>query len=296
MKRAIIILAWFVVAIFTMIATGFILMAIDGYDYWDPNFPIPNTFADTGYNLAWIGQLVAYTLMLATWILLSIWLVNLRDRIPTSWKHSKAAVWLWWIVPVAFYWMPREVYLEVGRASLPSQPQVSKRLVDRWWLSIVVFLAASQLLFVGYGPNFLAGVAVVAAIAIGIAAFHLGRMVLGIDQPEISFETTPDHGELPERVTVEAPTVPGWYNDPTGQVSHQAYWDGGRYTGAVRPDPRLFPAQPQQGVKEKDPVRTWLIVFGILFTLASIGFSLIQAFTLIEEEGGFDIATFMAIW
>jgi len=28
---------------------------------------------------------------------------------------------------------------------------------------------------------------------------------------------------------------PGWYNDPSGQASHQAYWDGQQWTGATRP-------------------------------------------------------------
>jgi hypothetical protein len=295
LRKAIIILAWLVVATFTVIAAGFVMMAVDGYDFWDPDFPLPDTLADTGYNLAWIGQLVGYALMLATWIVLSVWLVSLRDRIPTTWKHSKAAVWLWWIVPVAFYWMPREVYMEAARASLPSQPQLSKRLVDRWWLSMVLFLAANQVVFIGYGPGFLAVVTVTAAVAIGLAAHNLSRLVSTIDQPEITFETTSDYGEGPLPAGLVEPTVPGWYNDPTGQASHQAYWDGGRYTGAVRPDPRRFPTQPQHGMKEKDLLKTWLIVFAIVFTLTSMVLTFIQAFTLIEEEGGFDIASFLGI-
>ncbi len=31
------------------------------------------------------------------------------------------------------------------------------------------------------------------------------------------------------------PTAPGWYNDPSGQMSHQAYWDGQQWTGETRP-------------------------------------------------------------
>jgi hypothetical protein len=34
------------------------------------------------------------------------------------------------------------------------------------------------------------------------------------------------------------PVKPGWYNDPTGTHSHQAYWDGSKWSGATRPDPR----------------------------------------------------------
>jgi hypothetical protein len=48
-------------------------------------------------------------------------------------------------------------------------------------------------------------------------------------------------------------------------------------------------------MKEKDLLRTWLIVFAIAFTLTSMVLTFIQAFTLIEEEGGFDIASFLGI-
>lgn len=41
------------------------------------------------------------------------------------------------------------------------------------------------------------------------------------------------------------PTEPGWYNDPEGRYSHQAYWDGEAWTGATRERPeyanRLIP-------------------------------------------------------
>jgi len=31
---------------------------------------------------------------------------------------------------------------------------------------------------------------------------------------------------------------PGWYDDPSGQAPHQAYWDGEKWTGQIRPGPR----------------------------------------------------------
>lgn len=33
----------------------------------------------------------------------------------------------------------------------------------------------------------------------------------------------------------EIPTEPGWYSDPEGVQKHQAYWDGTKWTGAIRP-------------------------------------------------------------
>jgi hypothetical protein len=32
-------------------------------------------------------------------------------------------------------------------------------------------------------------------------------------------------------------TAPGWYSDPEGVHTHQAYWDGEKWTGATRPQP-----------------------------------------------------------
>ena len=39
------------------------------------------------------------------------------------------------------------------------------------------------------------------------------------------------------------PTIPDWYQDPAGRFTHQAYWDGERWTGEVRTGstvPRTF--------------------------------------------------------
>lgn len=32
------------------------------------------------------------------------------------------------------------------------------------------------------------------------------------------------------------PVEPGWYEDPSGEATHEAYWDGEKWTGATRPD------------------------------------------------------------
>ena len=46
----------------------------------------------------------------------------------------------------------------------------------------------------------------------------------------MSFDS--DH---PNATPAEHPAEPGWYADPSGVHSHQAYWDGRTWTGAVRP-------------------------------------------------------------
>lgn len=56
-------------------------------------------------------------------------------------------------------------------------------------------------------------------------------------------------GPQPAEPPVELPVEPGWYNDPTGAYTHQAYWDGHRWTGAVRPGvPNGETANPKPGL------------------------------------------------
>lgn len=52
------------------------------------------------------------------------------------------------------------------------------------------------------------------------------------------------------------PTVPGWYYDPEGRFSHQAYWDGENWTGAIR--------LPHQVPTEKKPHRLRIVGWSAL--------------------------------
>lgn len=40
---------------------------------------------------------------------------------------------------------------------------------------------------------------------------------------------------LRESSTRSEERAPGWYNDPSGKATHQAYWDGAKWTGATHP-------------------------------------------------------------
>jgi len=51
------------------------------------------------------------------------------------------------------------------------------------------------------------------------------------------------------------PALPGWYNDPEGVRPHQAYWDGEKWTGAIR-------RETDQPTRKN---RAWMwVVFGIV--------------------------------
>lgn len=71
-----------------------------------------------------------------------------------------------------------------------------------------------------------------------------------------------------------APTSPGWYNDPSGNASHQAYWDGEKWTGATRPDPTT-PADGTPPVVTAQQRRSgcgWIIIaLIVLIILGAIG-------------------------
>lgn len=62
-----------------------------------------------------------------------------------------------------------------------------------------------------------------------------------------------------------APTEPGWYNDPSGEATHQAYWDGKQWTGATRPNPSgPVSLPPKRGVP------TWVWIVGALVLVAVV--------------------------
>lgn len=60
------------------------------------------------------------------------------------------------------------------------------------------------------------------------------------------------------------PTLPGWYKDPKGEKSHEAYWDGEAWTGEVR-----RPTDGADAVPATDPARWLLMVAGAITALGS---------------------------
>ncbi|MGA7098597.1 MAG: DUF2510 domain-containing protein, partial [Acidimicrobiia bacterium] len=74
--------------------------------------------------------------------------------------------------------------------------------------------------------------------------------------------------------TPAVPTAPGWYNDPTGKATHQAYWDGEKWTGATRDGSSASPAA-MPPVATSQPGRSgcfWIVIAVIvLIVLGAIG-------------------------
>lgn len=75
-------------------------------------------------------------------------------------------------------------------------------------------------------------------------------------------------------IAPSVPTAPGWYNDPTGKATHQAYWDGDKWTGATRDGPTSSPAGIPP-VASSQPGRSgcfWIVIAVIiLIVLGAIG-------------------------
>lgn len=62
---------------------------------------------------------------------------------------------------------------------------------------------------------------------------------------------------------ITTPTAPGWYKDPAGQASHEAYWDGEKWTGATRQPGSTAAQQPST------MARPWLFAAGAFLILGS---------------------------
>ena len=88
----------------------------------------------------------------------------------------------------------------------------------------------------------------------------------------------------PVEPPVELPVEPGWYNDPTGAYSHQAYWDGARWTGAMRP------GMPDRETTNPEP--GWVAVVSLASGIGAFATSLpfwllLQLFVAGVMRGGF---------
>ncbi len=76
-----------------------------------------------------------------------------------------------------------------------------------------------------------------------------------------------------------SPMEPGWYNDPSGQASHEAYWDGSNWTGATRPDPGIAKSpSPSPVAVAKPPVykRGWFIALVVVLGVGFVGAALTE--------------------
>jgi len=84
---------------------------------------------------------------------------------------------------------------------------------------------------------------------------------------------------LAEMSVDSSPMEPGWYDDPSGQASHQAYWDGSSWTGATRPDPGIAKSpSPSPVAVAKPPVykRGWVIALVVVLGVGFVGAALTE--------------------
>jgi hypothetical protein len=76
-----------------------------------------------------------------------------------------------------------------------------------------------------------------------------------------------------------SPMEPGWYNDPSGQASQQAYWDGSNWTGVTRPDPGIGKSpSSSQVAAAKAPIykRGWFVALVVVLGVAFVGAALTE--------------------
>lgn len=257
--RAVKILVWLVIVTVAMQLAGFIAMGLDGYDFYSEFFPREGTTADLGLLLTSIASGAYVVFVFATWIVLSLAVSRARDRIVGfQWMHGRGAIWGWWLVPVANYWMPRSVYLEIARNARPSDPGSVHPEINRWWGWYIGFAFATFIGIVPAGPVYYVVVTTAALLAGVISALALSSVLDLIDNPEETREgaISEPEGGWDQTTVSTSPTIPGWYYDPSGSATHQAYWDGGKWTGATRPDPRRFP----DAMPPRPRTNRWVIV------------------------------------
>ena len=81
-----------------------------------------------------------------------------------------------------------------------------------------------------------------------------------------------ESGRGREMRTVQ-PTKPGWYNDPDGRYSHQAYWNGEKWTGATRPTPSRTQSVAAMSL--------WAVTVAVVAVLFNLGCDLLGLFALL---------------
>lgn len=96
--------------------------------------------------------LVAAPVLLAAWIVTSLWLGRIYDNAvqlrPASMRRSKAWVWLGWFVPIVSYWIPLQI-LNDGAVVTGAAAGEQKRIpTGAYWGVWVVLNLLSSLSFV----------------------------------------------------------------------------------------------------------------------------------------------------
>lgn len=66
---------------------------------------------------------------------------------------------------------------------------------------------------------------------------------------------------------------PGWYKDPDGLATHQAWWDGEKWTGVVRDSLTRRVTSPDR--KPNSTKRSVLIAIGISLVIIVVYYSLV---------------------
>jgi hypothetical protein len=178
-----------------------------------------------GLGLAVIGDFGVAIMLVITWVALSTTAVSIRGRLgPHGWRHGSAGVWWWWWAPVFALWKPRAVYAEIMERAHPHEDRT--RLVGAWWVWWLVFALTPLLLLIPGGAWWLFAAAALPLIPAVMATFRASTMLDSLSSPTAAVVKS-----------AVMPTLPGWYHDPSGRATHQAWWDGDQWTGATRPGP-----------------------------------------------------------
>ena len=154
MTTAIKIFMWGTVALVALTFAGYLILSSTGY-VADP-FIVPQGAEAAGLLMIGFSGIFFGLFMLVCAILWWSWTFDVRRAAQygrSIWAHSKAGLFWWWFVPIASWWMPRKVHLELfskatgndddPRADTnilddPARP--IEHFVNQWWGWFVAYL------------------------------------------------------------------------------------------------------------------------------------------------------------